>query len=147
MSVKDKLKLDSNNALKIGDSKRVGVLRYLISLIDKRSLQLPPEEMTEVEELAVLRKELKNKQEAREIFLKAARNDLVEEQDFEIEVVKKYLPQEMDEEEIRKIADEAVVQFGNNFGLVMREVIKKVAGRAGGEVVSRIVKEKLETLR
>ena len=58
---KDKLKSDSVLALKNRDSARVDVLRFLISLIDKREMQLPPGGMTEKEEIVVLRKELKKK--------------------------------------------------------------------------------------
>lgn len=144
MLIKDKIKADADAALKGRDSKKVGVLRFLVSLIDKRALQLPLDGMTEAEEVSVLRKELKNKQEAKEMFLKAGRTDLVEEQDFEIEMVKKYLPEEMGEAEIEKIVEESIAQVGSdNFGLIMREVMKKIAGRAGGEMVSKIVKEKL----
>lgn len=92
--LKDKFKAETVAALKSGDRKRVEVIRYLIALIDKRALQLPVDKMTEAEEVRVLRKELKNKEEDREIFSKAGRNDLVEQQDYEIGVVKEYLPLE-----------------------------------------------------
>lgn len=121
----------------------VGALRYLLSILDKRELQLPTGKMNEAEETAVLRKELKNKEEAKELFLKAQRSDLVEEQDFEIEVLKKYLPAEMPEAEIEKIIDEVISEKGKNFGVVMGETMKRLAGKVGGEVVSRIVREKL----
>jgi len=141
--LKDKLKQDSVVALKNHDSKRVGVLRFLISLIDKKEMQLPPNTMTEVEELVVLRKELKNKEESREMFLKANRSDLVSELDYEIVVVKEYLPQEISEEKIREVVSSVIEEKGNNFGLVMREVMVRFGGAVGGDVVSAIVKEKL----
>jgi len=140
---KDKLKSDSVSALKNRDSARVEVLRFLISLIDKREMQLPPGGMTEKEEIAVLRKEVKNKQEARELFLKAGRSDLVKQQDYEISVVSEYLPAEMPESEVTKFVDEAIVEFGANFGLVMKGVMAKTGGRVDGGVVSRIVKERM----
>jgi len=143
---KDKLKSDSVSALKNRDSARVDVLRFLISLIDKREMQLPPGGMTEKEEIAVLRKEVKNKQEAREMFLKAGRADLVKQQDYEIGVVSEYLPAEMPESEVAKFVDEAIAEFGVNFGLVMKGVMAKTGGRVGGEIVSRIVKEKTKSL-
>jgi len=140
--LKDKLKTDSVVSLKAHDQLRVDVLRFLISLIDKREMQLPPGEMTEKEEIAVLRKELKNKQESREMFLKAGRDDLVKQLDYESEVVSEYLPREMSEAEVVGIVDEVVGEFGNNFGLVMKNVMIKVAGRTSGETVSKIVREK-----
>ncbi|MBP9817549.1 GatB/YqeY domain-containing protein [Candidatus Shapirobacteria bacterium] len=143
--LKDKLKNDAVVALKNRDQPRVGVLRFLISLIDKKEMQLPPGGMVEADEVNVLRKELKNKEESREMFVKGNRDDLVKELDYEIAVVKEYLPIEMDESEVEKIVDEVLAQNTGvvNFGMVMGQVMKKVAGRVGGEIVTRIVKEKL----
>ena len=142
--MRNKLKQDSFDALKNRDNKRVDVLRFLISLIDKKELQLPPDGMTEVEEIGVLRKELKNKEESREMFLKAGRQDLVDQLDYEIVVVKEYLPAEISEEKIKEIVEQAIIEKGNNFGLIMKEVMIKTGGSVDGGVISRIVKEKLE---
>jgi uncharacterized protein len=141
--LKNKLKSDSVLALKDRDQARVDVLRFLISLIDKREMQLPPGGMTEKEEISVLRKELKNKQESREMFLKANRQDLVKQLDYESQVVSEYLPVEMSEPELAVIVDEAVVEFGSNFGLVMKNVVTRVGGRASGEMISGLVKKRL----
>jgi uncharacterized protein YqeY len=140
---RNKLKEDSVTALKQGDSKRVAVLRYLISVIDKRALQLPPDSFNEAEELQVLKKELKNKEEARALFDQAGRNDLVDEQDYEIEVLKSYLPAEMAISEVEKIVDEVILEKGKIFGMVMGETMKRLAGKVNGDVVSKIVREKL----
>ncbi|HBP50853.1 MAG: GatB/Yqey domain protein [Candidatus Shapirobacteria bacterium GW2011_GWE1_38_10] len=140
---REQIKKEATEALKSGDKKRVEVLRFLVSLIDKRGLQLPPDALTEAEEINVLRKELRNKEEAREMFLKAGREDLVKEQDYEIEVVKTYLPKELDEAELKKIVEEVVTEKGKVFGVVMGETMKRVAGKANGELVSKIVKEAL----
>lgn len=140
--LKNKLKEDTVIALKSHDSKKVGVLRFLISLIDKKELQMPVDSMKEEDEMAVVRKELKNKEESKVMFEKGGRNDLVEELNYEIEVVKAYLPAEMDESEVRKMVEEVVAQMGkNNMGMVIGMVIKKAGGKVGGDVVSRIVKE------
>ena len=141
--MKDKLKADSFAALKDHNQPRVDVLRFLISLIDKRALQLPPGQMTEAEEIAVLRKELKNKEEAREMFVKGNRDDLVKQLDYEITVVKEYLPAEMTQEDLEKIVDEAVVEGQKIFGNVMKIVMTKVAGRVGGERIAPLVKSKI----
>ena len=144
MMLKDKIKKESVEALKNHDQKLVDVLRFLISLIDKKEMQLPSGKMAETDEVAVLRKELKNKEESREMFLKAGRNDLVEQMDYEIEVVKKYLPAELNQADIEKIVVEVIAEKGNNFGLVMKEVMSKLGGAVDGGVISGIVKTKLE---
>jgi len=140
---RDQIKKEIVVALKAGDKKKVEVLRFLVSLIDKRELQLPPQGLTEAEEINVLRKELRNKEEAREIFLKANRSDLVEEQDYEIGIVKSYLPKELEDKEIKEIVEKIINEKGNNFGMVMGEAMKTVAGRVSGEVVARIFRELL----
>lgn len=141
--MRDKLKKDSFDALKNRDNKRVDVLRFLISLIDKKELQLPPDGLTEAEEIAVLRKELKNKEESKEMFLKASRQDLVDQLDYEISVVREYLPAEVSEDKIKEIVEQVVAEKGNNFGMIMKEVMIKTGGAVDGSVVSRIVKEKI----
>lgn len=141
--IRDKLKKDSFDALKNRDNRRVDVLRFLISLIDKKELQLPPDGLTEAEEIAVLRKELKNKEESKEMFLKASRQDLVDQLDYEISIVKEYLPAEMGEDKISEIVEQVMVEKGNNFGMIMKEVMIKTGGLVDGSVISRIVKEKL----
>jgi len=139
---RNKIKVDADEALKLGDSEKVGVLRYLISIIDKKALTLPPDLMTEKDELGVLQKELKNKQEAREMFEKGNRVDLVAQQDYEIELLQQYLPKAMEETELEKIVDE--VMLGETvFGNIMREVGKITAGRVEGGVIAQIVKSKL----
>ena len=142
--LKDNLKKQSIEALKNRDSKRVEVLRFLVSLLDKKELQLPVGQMTEADELGVLRKELKNKEEAKELFLKGNRPDLVEQMDYEIGVVKEYLPPEINEEQIEEIVKQVIEEKGNNFGLVMKETMNKLGGAVDGGVVSRIVKKNLD---
>jgi uncharacterized protein len=141
--LKDKLKKDSAEDLKNHNQKMVDTLRFLISLIDKKELSLPVGEMTEAEEIRVLRKELKNKEESREMFVRGDRSDLVAQLDYEIEIVKSYLPAEITEDQIKKVVDEVIGGKENNFGLVMKEVMTKLGGEVEGLVVAKIVKEKL----
>jgi hypothetical protein len=143
--LKDRLKKNSIEALKNRDPKRVDVLRFLVSLIDKKELQLPVGQMTEADELSVLRKELKNKEEAKELFLKGNRPDLVSQMDYEIMVVKEYLPAEISEEKIKEIVQQVIEEKGNNFGLIMKETMVKLNGGVDGGVVSRIVKEVIDS--
>jgi len=144
--IKDKLKSNSVEALKNHDSVKVGVLRFLISLIDKKEMQLPVGQMTEADEIGVLRKELKNKEESREMFLKGNRNDLVEQLDYEIKVLKEYLPEEISEDKVAEIVTKVVAEKGNNFGLVMKEVMIQLNGAVDGSIVSKIVKEKISNV-
>jgi len=140
--IRDKIKADSDSALKDHQPGRVEVLRYLISLIDKKQLQLPPGSMKEEDEIGVLRKELKNKEESKEMFEKAQRTDLIEQINEEIKILMAYLPKEIEETEIKKVVTEVIGEVGGgNFGQIMGLTMKKLAGQASGDTVSRIVKE------
>jgi len=141
--MREKIKIDSINALKSHDQARVDVLRYLISIIDKKALQLPLGQMTEADEMAVLLKELKNKEESKIMFANGQRDDLVKQVDFEIAVLKNYLPEEMGQAELESIVEEAVKEAGGVFGSVMKIVMSKVAGRVGGEKIAPLVKQKI----
>lgn len=144
--LKDRIKQESVEALKNHNQRLVDVLRFLISLIDKKELQLPAGKMVESDEIGVLRKELKNKEESREMFAKAGRDDLVEQMDYEIEIVKKYLPAELSREDIEKLVSEVMAEKGNNFGLVMKEVMVKLSGSVDGGVISEIVKARISNI-
>ena len=144
MLLRDKLHQESQEALKTGDKAKVSVLRFLISILDKRGMQLPLGKMTPADELLVLQKELKNKNEAKAMFEEAGRKDLVEEVDYEISVLKKYLPEQMEEIEVEKVVMEVLAgNEGLNFGQMMGMVMAKLQGKADGTVVSKMVKEKL----
>lgn len=146
MILRDKIKKESVEALKSHNQKLVDVLRFLISLIDKKEMQLPVGKMTENDEMGVLRRELKNKEESREMFLKANRTDLVEQLDYEIEVVKGYLPPEITKEQIEQTVAEVITEKGNNFGLVMKEVMTKLGGSVDGGVISEVVKARISNI-
>ncbi len=143
MLLKGKLQIESRDALKAGDKAKVSALRFLISLLDKKEMQLPPGEMTEAEALSVLAKELKNKNEARAIFEKAGRSDLVEESDYEISVLEKYLPEQMSEEGVEKVVVEVLSDNKEaNFGQLMGIVMAKLQGKADGAMVAKVLKAK-----
>jgi len=141
--IRDKLQKDSFEALKARDNRLVDVLRFLKSLIDKKEMQLPPGSLTEIEETKILNKELKDKEISKEMFAKAGRNDLVEQLDYEIEIVKRYLPELISEEQVTKMVEDVIAEKGNNFGMIMKEVMIKTAGAVDGSIISRIVKEKI----
>jgi uncharacterized protein YqeY len=141
--LRNKLKEDADNALLAHNQELVDILRYLISLIDKKALQLPPDKFNEAEEIGVLQKELKNKEEAKKMFENAGRTDLVEKENREIEVLKMYLPQGLGEAEIEAMIDQVMGEGAADFGSIMRGTLAKAAGRAGGQQVSELVKKKL----
>ncbi len=97
--------------------------------------------------IALLQKEIKNRREAIEEAKKANRLDLVSDNEAEIKVLEGFLPKAMSPEELRALAQAAVIETGassqTDMGKVMKALLPKVAGRAAGDRVSAVVKELL----
>ncbi|MDD5568850.1 MAG: GatB/YqeY domain-containing protein [Candidatus Pacebacteria bacterium] len=160
----EEIKKDLVSAQKERNEMTVSVLRMLIAAIvnkqkDKRlhiAAKYPllsETELDEQEELAdeetkeVLASEMKKRRDSVASFEKGGRNDLAEKEKEEIEIIKKYLPPEMSEEEIRLAVKEAIAKVKpegpQGFGAVMKELVPKTRGRADGFLVSKIVKEEM----
>jgi uncharacterized protein YqeY len=97
--------------------------------------------------VAVIRKQVRERQDSIEQFQKGNRLDLAEKETKELEILKSYLPPEFSPEEIKKIIEEAISVTGaqdmKDMGKVMKEVTAKVAGQADGKLISDLVKERL----
>lgn len=109
--------------------------------VDKR-IQLDDAAVT-----GLLQKEIKNRREAAEEARKANRADLLADNEAEIKVLEAFLPKAMSPEELRELAQAAIIETGaatqTDMGKVMKALLPKVAGRAAGDQVSALVKELL----
>ncbi|MEK7114729.1 MAG: GatB/YqeY domain-containing protein [Patescibacteria group bacterium] len=151
MSLKEKLTEDSKEALKSGDSFRTGVLRMLLSVLHNKEIEKKGKGqepiLSDDEIVDVLSKESKKRKEAGEIYSKAGRADLSEKEVKELEIIKKYLPEQLGEEEIEKAVKTAIEKVGakdvKDFGKVMAEAMKELKGRADASSVSQAVKIQL----
>ncbi len=142
----DRIKDDMIKAMKEKDKFKLSVIRMIKASIDMMRIDKKIEITDEVV-IDVLAKELKTREESRLEFSKAGRNDLVENLDKEIAIIKEYLPEPLSEEEIDKIIDEAFdlteASSIKDMGKVMKEVTPKVKGRCDMKVVSNKIKAKL----
>jgi len=147
MNLIDRIRDESKEALKKGDSKRLETLRFLISLVEKKELSKEVGQMTEADVLVVLQSEMKKKKESMEMFSKAGRDDLSKEVKEEIEILSEYLPKEMSTEEIEGVVKKAIEELGQGavFGAVMGKAMGETKGRANGEKVMEVVKKLLES--
>jgi uncharacterized protein YqeY len=134
-------------AQKQKDELRVGTLRLLLSEIHNRQIQKQAE-LTDEEVVSVIRQQVKQRQEAIEAYQKGKREDLVRKEREELEILSKYLPQQMSPQQLEKIVKEVISEMGargvGDFGKVMGAVMGKVKGRAEGAVVAEIVKANLQ---
>ena len=110
----------------------------------EKELQRP---LSDEEGLQVLQRERKRRVEAAEAFRAAGREEQADDEDFELEVLEDYMPEQLSEEEIEEIIDDVISEVGatniRDMGRVMAGVMHQVSGRADGSTVSQLVKEKL----
>jgi uncharacterized protein YqeY len=103
--------------------------------------------LTDAEIITVLSKEAKKRREAVEAYTQAKRDDLVGKEKAEAAVIAKYLPEQLSEDEIKKLIQDAITEIGatgpSSMGLVMKVLQPKIAGKADGGVVSGLVKAAL----
>ena len=145
-TIKDRLQEDWKVALKAKDKFTANVIstaKSSILLVEKTDNRKIEDE----EAISILSKEVKQRRESILEFEKGNRKDLVDQCKAEIEILLKYLPEQLDEEEIRQIVKESAEEAGANsikdMGKVMAAVKPKVLGKADGKLVSQIVKEYL----
>ena len=106
-------------------------------------------QLTDEETIDVISSEIKKRRESIELFEKGERMDLVEKETKEKEILEKYLPEQLSEEEIKKLAKEVIEKVGakelKDMSKVMAELKPQVRGRAEGSLVNKIVKELLSS--
>lgn len=152
MTFKEKIQNDTKEAMKAKDELKLSVLRMLSSAIknkelEKRAKTGKEEALNDEEVVASIRSEAKKRKDATEEFEKGGRRDLAEKETAELKILENYLPAEMPDEDLEKIAKEVVAGLGEvtqkDFGRVMGEVMKRMKGEAGGDRVSAAVKKLL----
>lgn len=134
-------------AMRQKDSNKVNGLRLIKNAIQNVAIN-QRRDLTKEETIAVLQKEAKKRKEAISQFEAGQRLDLASKEKQELKLLEKYLPQAASLEEIEKAIDQTIAALNvvdeKGIGLVISQVIKKLAGRAPGADVARLVKEKLE---
>ena len=146
MSLKDQLKTDMKEAMKAREAGKVAlsVIRMVNSAIKNTEIDKKIE-LEDSDIIAILAKEMKIRQDSLAEFEKGHRDDLVAQVKAEMEVLAKYLPAQLSEEEIRHIVVEAISTLTApiKMGDLMPLVMPKTKGCADGELVNAIVKEEL----
>ena len=144
--IETRIKTDTVTALKAGDKQRTEALRLLTAALKKERIDAGKNPV-EADEIVVLKRERKRRLEALEIYKSAGRPELAATEEFEELVIAAYLPEELGEDEIARLVDEAIAASGaqsaKDMGKVMGTVMKQVAGRADGAIVRQVVEQKL----
>jgi len=163
MTLREKIEQDFKEAFKAKEEARVSVLRLLLAAIKNRELEKrtklsksePAEKLSELSKLtdeeiiSVLSGEVKKRKEAIDQYKQGGREELAQKEKIEMEILAVYLPEQMTEEEIKKLAKEAIEKVGasgvSDLGKVMKVLMPLVKGKTDGNLVNKIVKEELES--
>jgi uncharacterized protein YqeY len=144
--LKAQIQSDMKTALKAGDKTRLGVIRLILAAIKQREVD-ERIELDDSQVLAVLDKMVKQRRDSIEQFGAANRQDLVDVERFEVEVIQGYLPAALTEAEIAALVESAVAESGasamSDMGKVMAVLRPQVQGRADMGAVSALVKRRL----
>lgn len=142
MSLKETLMQDLKTAMKTKDKRTKDTITMVRAAIKQKEV----DERVELDDdgvLTVLAKEIKERRGSIEEFEKAGRDDLVDSTKAEIDVLMKYMPEQLSEEEleklIRQVMEENNITEKKQMGLLMKNIMPKVQGRADGKAVNAIV--------
>jgi uncharacterized protein YqeY len=147
MSLLQQIDDDLSNAMKSKDEKTVSTLRMVKAALHNWQIA-NKKEPADSDIVTILQKEVKARQDSIAMYEKGGRQDLADKEKGEVEMLKKYLPEQMSEDEIRTKVQAVIAQVGasgpGDMGKVMGPIMAELKGQADGAVVSRLVKEELQ---
>ncbi|UCD86159.1 MAG: GatB/YqeY domain-containing protein [Deltaproteobacteria bacterium] len=146
MSLQDRLLVEMNQAAKAGDRLKLSTIRLIRSAVKNKEIE-KKKSLEDEEVLKVISSMIRQMGESIEQFQKGGRDDLVKKEEAELKILQSYMPEQLSEEQIEKLINEALEETGaisfKDMGKVMKALMPKIAGRADGAQVNRIVREKL----
>ena len=141
--INTRLRADQVGARKAADKDRTLVLGTVLAALKNQEIALG-REPTDAEAIDVLRKQIKQRLDSVEQYRAGARDDLARKEEFEIGVLKSYLPPEADPEAIRAAAREAVAGGASDLGKLMGILMGRFKGTADGKLINQIAREALQ---
>lgn len=145
--MKERLEADLKSALKNGQTEVVSVLRFLLAQIQaeeiKKRGQAEEPLLSDDVITALLKTEVKRRVEAVEMFRNGNRNDLVEQEEKALVIIRQYLPEELSREQIEALVKKHQAEGQNDFNSLIKAVMAEAKGQADGKQVSEVVKQAL----
>ena len=146
MSLKETINEDMKNAMRSKDTALLGTIRLLQAAITQKEV----DERIDLDDstiIPIIEKMLKQRNDSIDAFKKAERADLVLKEEFEVSVLKGYMPEQMNLSDVQSAIDDVIKEVGassmKDMGPVMAKVKEKLAGKADMAAVSKIIKAKL----
>ncbi|HAH19767.1 MAG: glutamyl-tRNA amidotransferase [Omnitrophica WOR_2 bacterium GWF2_43_52] len=145
--LEEKILEDYKQALKAKDAEKVSTISFLRSQMKNLAIDKRQNALTDEDVISVLRKLVKQRRDSIEQFKAGNRQDLVEKEAKELEILLAYLPQQVSDEKMKEIIEEVVKATGatsiQDMGKVMKELMAKFAGRSDNKLVSELVRQRL----
>ncbi|CAB0787360.1 GatB/YqeY domain-containing protein [Corynebacterium diphtheriae] len=150
--LKNKIRADLTTAMKAREKERTGTLRMLLAAIQTEETSGSKHELTDEDVLKVIAREIKKRRESAEVYAEAGRSELADAETNEANILAKYQPQQLDDDELAALVAEAVVQVKaelgedismKQMGQVMKLATAQAAGRADGKRLSTAVRAAL----
>lgn len=147
MTLKDTIQAKLMEAMKQKDETMVSVLRLVKAAIIKFETAGEKKVATDDDVIQIIGKEIKQRKDSIEQFEKGGRNDLADKERVEMKVLETFLPEQLSEEELKKMVQEAIIALKatskSDLGKVMAAITPRTKGRADGALVSRLVRDLL----
>ena len=147
LSLSEQIMSDMKEAMKARDKVRLNTVRMIKSALMNEKIKAG-HDLTAEEELTVLSREKKQREESIEEFTKANRKDLADETKQELAIVESYLPKQMTQEEVNQAVSSAIAEANaqgkSDFGKVMKVLMPKIKGKADGKAASDVVRKQLK---
>ena len=147
MSIAERVQRDIKQAMKERDRARLGALRMINAALENARIEAG-KPLGEEEEIAVLRSQLKQREEAARAFREGGRPERARAEEAEAEVVRSYLPEPLSREEMERLVEEAIRQTGatgmKDMGAVMGRAMQLAGGRAEGRELAAMVRGRLQ---
>lgn len=147
-SLEKKIANDLKESIKNRDAVRVSTLRMLTASIQNLLIEKKIKELEDGDVLKIIARQIKQHQDSIESFKKGGRDDLVEKEAKEFDILKTYMPEQLADDEIKKIAQKIISQTGasskSDFGNVMKMLMQETKGRADGKLASSIIQQLLQ---
>ena len=147
LSLSEQIMSDMKEAMKARNKVRLNTVRMIKSALMNEKIKAG-HDLTAEEELTVLSREKKQREESIDEFTKADRKDLADETKQELAIVESYLPKQMTEEELNQAVSSAIAEVNaqgkSDFGKVMKVLMPKIKGKADGKAASNAVRKQLK---
>ena len=146
MVLYEKIQSDMYTAMKAGEKEKASTLRTVLAKLKDKQIDTR-EPLSEKDEIKVLQTLVKQRKESIDLYQKGGRSELAEAESFELEIINTYLPEMMNDDDVRKIIEEIIEQTGAqsmaDLGKVMPQIMKQGKGLIDGKTAQRIVSEML----